>query len=229
MAENFDIIKIRDNHCLRKKITVEKLVDDIERNEIVLPVNHRKFSWSAEQIEKFFSGLTSSYGVIDWFTSFIFWSLYGDNRKNREIKFYKFIKNYPEEYPQIDSIKLDEGDYEHSLQGVWDGQQRITALYIGLKGSYEEKKLYFNTSECIRYERETCAFEVSGGSFGIFKFLNPEEANENWFEVEKVFTYPSKCDEYDIPGEILYLWRAFKKEKIVNLQVERFFDLEKFL
>ncbi len=228
--------EIRDNHCLNENITVEKLISDIENGDIVLPMNHRKFNWSAEQIEKFFDGLITSYGVMNWFTSFILCNLYAD-KKSREIHFSKFIKNYPEESPQFDYIKLAESNYYHTLQGVWDGQQRITALYIGLKGSYEGKKLYVNLLDKPNIEDN----DELGLSY-YFKFLTPDEATKDrnektfWFEVGDIlkaefedaggiFDYVVdrvELNKSKLPARILSrLQKQIRLEKLINYYLEK--------
>ncbi|MDF5719920.1 MAG: DUF262 domain-containing protein, partial [Rhizonema sp. PD37] len=65
---------------------------------------------------------------------------------------------------------------------VLDGQQRLQAMFIGLKGSYEKKELFFNVlsgdlvaPEDIRYQ---------------FKFLNSDTAKFPWIKFKDlVFSY----------------------------------------
>jgi uncharacterized protein with ParB-like and HNH nuclease domain len=64
----------------------------------------------------------------------LFWTLLGQKERD-DLRSYAFIKNYKEgKHNDEDSSKSDD------LIFVLDGQQRLTSLLIGLKGSYTIKR-----------------------------------------------------------------------------------------
>ena len=94
--------------------------------------------------------------------------------------FYEFLRDYH----QMKNYHNEKADLKgnESIIAVLDGQQRLTSLYIGLKGSYAYKlsykrwdnpnaypvrKLYLNLLQ--RSEDSECEYE--------FDFLTPEEAD----------------------------------------------------
>lgn len=70
--------------------------------------------------------------------SFLFWSVQGENVHNYQ--FYEFIRDFHEKDNKRNPKANTSG--MHSLTAILDGQQRLTSLYIGLKGSYTERLRY---------------------------------------------------------------------------------------
>ncbi|GAB0053833.1 hypothetical protein YGH029_11530 [Helicobacter pylori] len=73
--------------------------------------------------------------------SFLFWKLQkGDIAKNESdsdklnFQLYQFITNYDERKPHNEKIRIEQIRRD-DLYIVLDGQQRLTSLYIGLKGN----------------------------------------------------------------------------------------------
>ncbi|GAA7608830.1 hypothetical protein HpMMM21_01840 [Helicobacter pylori] len=97
--------------------------------------------------------------------SFLFWKLQKEDIAKNEsdsdklnFQLYQFITNYDERKPHNEKIGIEQ-IIRDDLYIVLDGQQRLTSLYIGLKGTrtlkkkgarndnpnaYEEKRLYLN-------------------------------------------------------------------------------------
>ena len=112
-------------------ITIRKALGAIERREYVLPAIQREFPWWPEQIECLFDSLMQGYPI----GSFLFWMVRRDSIEKH--KFYDFMLDYHERdnahCASIGSVTRDE------ITAVLDGQQRLTALNIGLRGSYADK------------------------------------------------------------------------------------------
>ena len=124
-------------------ITIKEVVENIENNKFLLPAIQREFVWSPEQIEWLFDSLMKGYPI----SSFLFWKVEGETKK--EHKFYKFLSVYRERY-ETHNQEITDGLSD--FFAVLDGQQRLTSLYIGLKGSYAYKlprKRWENTEENI--------------------------------------------------------------------------------
>lgn len=79
---------------------------------------------------------------------------------------------------------------------VLDGQQRLTSLYIALKGNYANKIAYKKWDNPEAYPKKKLYLNLFGNSEDIsykyeFKFLTDTECKENnddyhWFEVGKI-------------------------------------------
>ncbi|WP_297129500.1 DUF262 domain-containing protein [uncultured Porphyromonas sp.] len=113
-------------------ITINDAIINIERRTFLLPALQRKFVWSSDQIEVLFDSIMRDYPI----NSFMFWSVTSGDVKN-SFRFYEFLKEYRyffnDENPYINTRGYND------FTAVIDGQQRLTSLYIGLKGSYAYK------------------------------------------------------------------------------------------
>ncbi len=108
------------------KGTIFEVVEAIHHRNLVLPAIQREFVWRPEQICQFFDSLMRGYP----FGTFLFWRVEPDKSKN--FKWYDFVRDYHEK----DSPHCPElGEMNRALTAVLDGQQRLTALNIGLQGS----------------------------------------------------------------------------------------------
>lgn len=171
-------------------ITVAEAIRNIEQNRYLLPSIQREFEWKHEKIEWLFDSIMRNYPI----SSFLFWRVEGETKQ--DFKFYQFIKEYRQRYKTHNEEFNITG--HNDFTAVLDGQQRLTALYIGLRGSYayrtprlrEEnservyptRMLYLNLNNPLENEEDGRIFE--------FKFLTNSEysANENkWFPVSKIY------------------------------------------
>ncbi len=109
-------------------ISVSDAIDKIDYNQYLLPAIQRDFVWSSTQIEMLFDSLMQGYPI----GSMLLWRVNGKNTENH--RFYGILKKYRERY----HIRSEEVSTQNipSFEVVLDGQQRLTALYLGLKGSY---------------------------------------------------------------------------------------------
>lgn len=117
-------------------ITIAQALNNIEQRRYLLPAIQREFVWPAHKIEWLFDSLMRGYPI----SSFLFWAV--DDLSKAGYKFYEFLKDYRQRF----KIHNDEANAEgmNSFTAVLDGQQRLTSLYIGLKGSYAWKEYNVN-------------------------------------------------------------------------------------
>src|SRR5690606_38385232 len=112
-------------------LTIAEVINDIHRKRYLLPAIQREFVWDTEQIERLFDSLMRDYPI----SSFLFWKV--DRDKVKDFEFYEFLRKYHERNlrrnPKAD-VTGEEG-----ITAVLDGQQRLTSLYIALKGTYAYK------------------------------------------------------------------------------------------
>ena len=118
--------------------SIASMLDSIYKHEFVLPAIQREFVWSSDQVCLFFDSLLRGYPVGTMLT----WRVPANDV--REYVYYDFIRNYHQkDSPHCPEIKPP----AHQLVvAVLDGQQRLTAMNIGLRGSYAEKlpRLWWN-------------------------------------------------------------------------------------
>jgi hypothetical protein len=115
-------------------ITVKHAIDQIHRRHYVLPAIQREFVWKPDQIMGLFDSLMRGFPI----GSFLFWHVQAERRA--DFQFYNFMDRYHERdhrhNPKADLTG------EGAVTAALDGQQRLTSLYIGLRGTYAEKRPY---------------------------------------------------------------------------------------
>lgn len=129
----------------KEPITIKDALDKIYRREFLLPAIQRKFTWSSNQIEMLFDSILRGYPI----NSFMLWKISDTNIKS-DYKFYEFITTYREFFDENNKDIDTKGvpDFE----AIIDGQQRLTSLHIGLRGSYAYKmprKWLKNNEDCL--------------------------------------------------------------------------------
>jgi len=113
-------------------ITVTEAVEEIHRKKYLLPAIQREVVWEAEQIEKLFDSLMRDYPI----GSFLYWYVTKDKTGNYQ--FYEFVRDYHEKKSRHNPKANVSG--QDDIIGILDGQQRLTSLYIGLRGTYAYKE-----------------------------------------------------------------------------------------
>jgi hypothetical protein len=113
-----------------RSTTIAELLPRINR-DLFIPGIQRPFVWQPEQILRLFDSLMQRYPI----SSFLFWDLAPENRADWEI--YNFVSDFWHGDMHNKHAELA-GDAPVTL--VLDGQQRLTSLLIGLKGSYTIKQ-----------------------------------------------------------------------------------------
>lgn len=226
-------------------ITIADAVENIESNRFLLPAIQREFVWSSQKIEWLFDSLMRSYPV----SSFLFWNVDGDTVKG--YKFYKFLNEYRERYKtHNDEISTDGIS---SFSAVLDGQQRLTSLYLGLKGSYaykEYKRKWENNEWSIPTRRLYLNFqskleEQEDGRVYEFSFLKDSDTSkkdiysDKWFRVGKIlelkniakfnaFVTENKMNDHSIET-LARLQEVIHSDRVINFFLEKEQNLDKAL
>lgn len=111
--------------------TIAAALEKIQRKSYVLPAIQREFVWKPEQIERLFDSLMQGYP----FGTFLFWTVKPET--SGRFKFYDFVLHYHQRdaahCPELPTL------HDQTVTAVLDGQQRLTALNIGLRGSMAMK------------------------------------------------------------------------------------------
>lgn len=115
-------------------LKVSQIIRDIDSKKYFLPSIQREFVWDTEQIEKLFDSIMRDYPI----NSFLFWRV--DKENTEKFKFYEFLRDYHQKDNRHNpKARLNGSD---DITAILDGQQRMTSLYIGLKGTYAYKILH---------------------------------------------------------------------------------------
>lgn len=186
----------------KEPITIKDALDRIYRREFLLPAIQRKFTWSSNQIEMLFDSILRGYPI----NSFMLWRISDTNIKS-DYKFYEFITTYREFFDENNKDIDTKGvpDFE----AVIDGQQRLTSLHIGLRGSYAYKmprKWLKNNEDCLPTRKlylnliEPVKQQYDNQKTFDFRFLSRDDLGKHnnahddffWFEVGQILDIDSE-------------------------------------
>jgi len=152
-----------------QKETIRKMVSYLNDEEwnggFWLPNIQRPFVWREDQIERLFDSIMREYPI----STLLVW------RTKSRIRRRKFIDNYKNTI-RLTDFYVPEDDKTKLL--VLDGQQRLQSLFIGLKGSYEKRELYFNVLSGDLVAPEDVRYK--------FKFLDAEKAAFPWVKFKEI-------------------------------------------
>ena len=112
-------------------MTIREAIDNVHKKNYLLPAIQREFVWGTEQIERLFDSLMRDYPI----SSFLFWKV--EKQNIQKYQFYEFVRDYHERDNRHNPKANLSG--ESGITAILDGQQRLTSLYIGLKGTYSFK------------------------------------------------------------------------------------------
>lgn len=187
-------------------ITIYEAMQHIDNHEYLLPAFQREFVWDSEQIEKLFDSLMRKYPT----NSMLFWKVKGDTRI--QWKFYDFIKSFVKDannYPTQNT--LHNTSSSNDFFSILDGQQRLTAIRIGIYGKYayhEARKSwdYSPTSFPDRtlYLNLSKKGEMNDDCEYIFHFIKDIDTKQNdfytennniWFRVGAIIKYHNSGEE----------------------------------
>ena len=108
-------------------IRVSDIVRYVNR-DWYLPAIQRELVWRPDRIERLFDSIMADFPI----GSFLFWRLEQENKDEWPI--YEFVREYDEERPHNSLANM--AGMQKDITLVLDGQQRITSLFLGLRGSY---------------------------------------------------------------------------------------------
>ena len=229
--------------------TIQDTLEDIHRRELVLPAIQREFVWKPNQIYSLFDSLMQEYP----FGTFLHWKIKRENC--HKFKFYEFVRDYHvkdgAECRPLPTIQ------DQPLTAVLDGQQRLTALNIGLYGSMALKLKYKSRTNPNAYPISRLHIDLlwiadedsTDGTKFRFRFLTDrqlgtwEDPKSYWFPVHRVLEFEdggpamSTWLEQELGQEQLTqahipLYKLFKivrETKLIVSYEERDQNLEKVL
>ena len=201
-----------------KSISIRCALQMIQDYDLVLPAFQREYVWKTEQVERLFDSLMKGYPI----NSMLFWKVGRTIKGN--YRFYKMLDKYIERRQTHND--LFDTSLKESFCAIIDGQQRLTSLNLGLRGSYAYRRkrswvaidsnyptrhLYLNLT--------TRLTEDDSGMTYDFEFMEDcvtEQSNlyidgdgQKWFRVGKVLDFSDKMSE-----------RSFYREHEMTLEEE---------
>ena len=203
-------------------ITIKEAVDHIHNNRYLLPAIQREFVWWPHQIERLFDSLMRGYPI----GSFLFWRVDPETAKN--YNFYQFITNYDQRKPH--NPVHGAPATVPGLKAVLDGQQRLTALNVGLHGSgrwklprlwwnnphaFPERRLYLNLLAPRMENEEELSYKFSLLPEGEAKDRNHRNDHEHWYRVGDILDVEDAADLIDVVHD-LGLARTREPQKMLN-------------
>ncbi|MEY9424934.1 uncharacterized protein with ParB-like and HNH nuclease domain [Bradyrhizobium ottawaense] len=172
-------------------ISIRQAVQNVLDGKYVLPAIQREFIWQPEQIELLFDSLLRGYPI----SSFLFWEV--PRTQVNDWQFYKFLTHYHEYNARHNSRAQLSGDRD--VTAVLDGQQRLTALLIGLTGTYASRTKNKQRSNLAAYPVKKLYIDLLGladesdeQKFYAIRFLTEDEALSDearfWVSFPELFT-----------------------------------------
>jgi len=232
-------------------ITVKEAIDNIHAKKYLLPAIQREVVWDVDQIERLFDSLMRDYPI----GSFLFWHV--PREKVGDYQFYEFVRDYHERNRRHNPKANVSG--ENDITGILDGQQRLTSLYIGLRGSYayKEPRKHWDNPQAFPTRRLYLNLLVpkkNGDETDMvydFAFLSDEEARDStaetfWFKVGDILNFREQWEVNDYlikhglpqkPEEqarfanrtLFKLWSVVHDSKVINYFLEKDESLDKVL
>ncbi|GAA9050327.1 DUF262 domain-containing protein [Helicobacter pylori] len=228
--------------------SIKNVVDELNVRYF-LPDIQREYVWlkkaDEKKIEQLFDSILRGYPI----GSFLFWKLQkediarSDEQDENKLNFqlYQFITNYDKRKSHNEKIHIEQIRRD-DLYIVLDGQQRLTSLYIGLKGTrtlkkkgarydnpnaYEEKRLYLNLKHQPNMDNPEDNYQFE------FHAKAPENDKKHfWFkvgdilELESVWNY---VKDHGIEGNALNLLEKLKDAFCTKQLISFFEEKEKNL
>ncbi|WP_139549793.1 DUF262 domain-containing protein [Helicobacter pylori] len=232
--------------------SIKEVVDELNVRYF-LPDIQREYVWlkkaDEKKIEQLFDSILRGYPI----GSFLFWKLSKEDIAKSEeqdsdklnFQLYQFITNYDERKPHNEKIRIEQIKCD-DLYIVLDGQQRLTSLYIGLKGTrtlkkkrakydnpnaYEEKRLYLNLKHQPNMDNPEDNYQFE------FHAKTPENDEKHWWfkvgdilELKNVWNYAQEHDLKDNRLELLEtLNKAVHDKQLISFFEEKEKNLNKVL
>jgi hypothetical protein len=231
----------------QRPITVISALRSIRDRSYLLPAIQRRFVWSSEKIEALLDSLMQGYPI----SSFMFWKITDPDVK-KTVRFYDFLQHFRQYFKEQNAEFSTQGHSD--FFAVIDGQQRLTALYLGLFGSYAYKmpRVWLKDTEENLPTRHLY-LNLSGrrpeddelGMTFDFRFLTKSEvatkrAAGTWFKVGDIvdFDTAQKLDEHvhehgpqdeDARKTLQRLREVVHQDATINFYVESIQDIDRVL
>lgn len=184
-------------------IRISDIIRQVNR-DLYLPAIQREFVWGTDRIERLFDSIMAEFPI----GSFLYWKL--EQKNKDEWPVYEFIRDFNSESRHNSTANMAGINKDITL--VLDGQQRITSLLIGLRGSYRyfyyrwrDTRLYLNLLKSPTPNEENPE-ELTYG-FAFRESSEPSgEAPQLWYQVGRILDFADAEDaKIDMKSELAEL------------------------
>lgn len=230
-------------------LTIAETLRLIQKGELILPAIQREYVWRPSQIIALFDSIMRGYPI----GGFLSWRV--EPATVDQFRFYGFMRDF-NEFNNRHNPALDVAPGQ-AVRAVLDGQQRLTSLNVGLRGSYAFKKARAWSNNPDNYPVRRLYLnvmaEADDNEAGLrydFRFLTDanvkeaaaaEDPTRVWFPVSKVFDTDDLGDLWDMAGEaglantksarnmLSRLWKAVHSTQSLYFYEEAEQDVERVL
>jgi len=130
--------------------SIAEMIDELNSTHF-LPAIQREFVWDPERVILLFDSILRRYPI----GSLLFWKLRSEHADRWE--FYDFVKKASQAGCRADTANIT-GVPNPTI--VLDGQQRLTSMLIGLRGSYTVKKKHMRWSNPAAWEERYLYLDI---------------------------------------------------------------------
>lgn len=185
-------------------ITIKQALERIHSTDYVLPAIQREFVWGPDRITRLFDSLMRGYPI----GGFLLWKLKAETVLG--LGLFRFLDRFSEfDHRHNEPLALPQ---PRALHAVLDGQQRLTALNVGLRGtfayrlprkwahkaeSYPPQTLFLELCNIVEDEDEDGYGEGFRYRFEFFEKVDVAHRNDeqtHWFPVPDVLKLESIVD-----------------------------------
>jgi len=182
--------------------TVSGVIDKINRTYF-LPAIQRPYVWQPDQIISLFDSLLKGYPI----SAFLFWQI--DQERKADWEIYKFIENFKFGDTHNELVEPDGRD----VVLVLDGQQRLTSLIIGLRGTFSLRSKYGRRQNPDSWSRQRLYIDL---------LKDPTTASDDGDHEEIGVTYGLRFFENEPRSDANHLW--MKVGRILDCTSDDAFD-----
>lgn len=177
-------------------IEIRKAITEIEERRWVIPAFQRELVWQPEKMELLFDSLMRDYTI----GGMLLWSL--EPESLGQFPFYHFVQHYHAHLRRSGDLSALKG--RENIKAVIDGQQRLTALFIGLRGTYTAREKYAREANAANWPGRTLHLRLRGSqpepeddesdsAAFEFRFLTADQVRRadpgTWFPVPDVMGF----------------------------------------
>jgi hypothetical protein len=227
--------------------TIAATLARIQSGELILPAIQREFVWEPDQVTGLFDSLMRGYPI----GGFLSWKV--DQATVSQFRFYGFLKDYS----AFDSFHCPSLDVPatQSVTAILDGQQRLTSLNIGLRGSYANRLPRGWRNKKASYPKRRLYLNVLGdapeneaGLLYDFRLIRDdqiqrerEDGSRYWFPVSEVYAASGMNDlmqlmpkhglgnDANAVDRVGKLWEAIHQRTSLHFYEETDQDVERVL
>ncbi|MFC7456239.1 DUF262 domain-containing protein [Brachybacterium sp. GCM10030267] len=192
--------------------TIGATLQQIERKELILPAIQREYVWKPRQVVALFDSIMRGYPI----GNFLAWKVQPSTIQT--FRFYDFLRSYSEldqrHNPEL-SLQSDQ-----SVIAILDGQQRLTSLNIGLRGTYAWKNKYAWSGYRENYPPRILHLNVRGeapenpaGLQFDFRFLSSRQLDEMGTDEARYWLPVTAVYE---AGGVMGLWEILSSRELAN-------------